>query len=84
MKKLLSAQELIDFLQKKVNELEGTVILQDMVPFDEHFNFKGQDVNTINIGEILDKVYKLGIDRGVVKGKTDICTEIGRLLLKEN
>jgi hypothetical protein len=84
MKKLLSAQELIDFLQKKVNELEGTVILQDMVPFDEYFNFKGQDVNTINIGEILDKVYKLGIDRGVVKGKTDICTEIGRLLLKEN
>jgi hypothetical protein len=31
-----------------------------------------------------DKVYNLGIDRGVVKGKTDICTEIGRLLLKEN
>jgi hypothetical protein len=84
MKKAISAQELIDFLQKKANELEGTVILQDMVPFNEYFDFKAQDINTINIGEILNKVYKLGIDRGVVKGKTDICTEIGRLLLKEN
>ena len=55
-----------------------------MVPFNEYFDFKGQDINTINIGEILNKVYNLGIDRGVVKGKTDICTEIGRLLLKEN
>ena len=83
MKKAISAKELVDFLQKKVNELEGTVILQDLVPFDEYFNFKG-DLNQINVSEVLDKVYKLGIQRGVVKGKTDICTEIGRLLLKEN
>jgi len=72
MKKSLSAQELVAYLDKRSSELEGDVILQQVNPFKGLTNLSQSDA--------LNKMYELGQSRGRLMGQKDILLDIALLL----
>jgi hypothetical protein len=72
MKKMLTAKELIDYLDKKTSELEGDCILQQINKIDSNEN--------LSPAEIINKMYELGYQRGMIFGKRDILVDIGNMM----
>ena len=72
MKKSLSAQELVAYLDKRSSELEGDLILQQVNPFEGLTNLSQSDA--------LNKMYELGQSRGRLMGQKDILLDIALLL----
>ena len=63
MKKQVTMQELVDYLDKKSSEIEGEVILAQMDRVDTTQN--------LNMSEVLNKMYMQGYKRGHIIGKRD-------------
>lgn len=72
MKKQLTAKELIAYLDKKSTELEGDSILQQINKIDSTEN--------LTPAEVLNKMYELGYQRGMIMGKRDILIEIALMI----
>ena len=72
MKKQLTAKELIDYLDKKSSQLEGDSILQQINKIDSTEN--------LSPAEVLNKMYELGYQRGMIMGKRDILIEIALMI----
>ena len=72
MKKQLTAKELIDYLDKKSSQLEGDSILQQINKIDSTEN--------LTPAEVLNKMYELGYQRGMIMGKRDILIEIALMI----
>lgn len=74
MKKSLSAEELVAYLDKKSSQLEGDVIIQQINPFE------GEGLTEISQKDALNKMYELGYQRGVIMGRKEILLDIAQLL----
>lgn len=72
MKKSLSAQELVAYLDKRSSQLEGDVILQQVNPFEGLTNLSQADA--------LNKMYEIGNQRGKLMGQKEILLDIAQLL----
>jgi hypothetical protein len=72
MKKSLSAQELVAYLDKRSSQLEGDVILQQVNPFESLSNLSQADA--------LNKMYEIGQERGKILGRQEILLDIAKLL----
>ena len=72
MKKQLTAKELIAYLDKKSTELEGDSILQQVTRVDTNDN--------LSTADILNKMYELGYQRGMIMGNRDILIEIALMI----
>jgi hypothetical protein len=75
MKQSLSAQELVDYLDKKASQLSGDVILQQVNPFEGIINLSQADA--------LNKMYEIGQERGKLMGRQEILQDIATLLKSE-
>ena len=67
MKKMLTAKELINYLDKKTAELEGTIMIKELYPLEE---------DKITKNEAL----KHGFEIGKLQGQRDVLLEIALLL----
>lgn len=72
MKKSLSAQELVDYLDKKTAQLEGDAILQQINPFE--------GLTEISDKDALNKMFEIGYKRGTIMGQKEILQDIAKLL----
>jgi hypothetical protein len=72
MKKSLSAEEIVAYLDKKSSQLEGDVILQQVNPFE--------GITKLNQADALNKMYELGHHRGKLMGQREILLDIAQLL----
>ena len=72
MKKQLTAKELIDYLDKKSSQLEGDSILQQVTRVDTNDN--------LSTADILNKMYELGYQRGMIMGKKEVLIEIALMI----
>ena len=72
MKQSLSAEELVEYLDKKSSQLEGDVIIQQVNPFE--------DITNLSQADALNKMYELGYQRGVIMGRKEILLDIVQLL----
>jgi len=72
MKKMLTAKEIINYLDKKSSELEGDTILQQVNKIDPNEN--------LSPAEVLNKMYELGYQRGMIMGKKEVLLEIALLV----
>lgn len=72
MKKMLTAKEIINYLDKKSSELEGDSILQQVNRVDTSDNLSTTD--------ILNKMYEFGYQRGMIMGKKEVLIEIALMV----
>ena len=72
MKKQLTAKEIINYLDKKSSELEGDTILQQVNRIDHNAN--------LSTADILNKMYELGYQRGMIMGKKEVLLEIALMV----
>jgi len=72
MKKQLTAKEIINYLDKKSSELEGDSILQQLTRVDTNDN--------LSTADILNKMYELGYQRGMIMGKKEVLIEIALMV----
>jgi hypothetical protein len=72
MKKEVTMQELLDYLEKKSSEIEGEAILAQMNRIDTSTN--------ANMTEVLNKMYELGHSRGHIIGKRDALFDFATFL----
>jgi hypothetical protein len=72
MKKFISADELVAYLDKKTAQLEGDVIIQQLNPFEGLTNLSQADA--------LNKMYEIGFHRGTIIGQKEILIEISQLI----
>ena len=72
MKKQLTAKEIIDYLDKKSSQLEGDSILQQVTRVDTNDN--------LSTADILNKMYELGYQRGMIMGKKEVLIEIALMV----
>lgn len=72
MKREVTMQELLDYLEKKSSEIEGEAILAQMDRIDTTSN--------VNIAEVLNKMYELGCKRGQIIGKRDALFDFASFL----
>jgi hypothetical protein len=72
MKKMLTAKEIINYLDKKSSELEGDTILQQINKIDSSEN--------LSPAEVLNKMYELGYQRGMIMGKKEVLLEIALMV----
>lgn len=75
MKQSLSAQELVDYLDKKASQLAGDVILQQVNPFE--------GISNLSQADALNKMYEIGQERGKLMGRQEILLDIATLLKSE-
>jgi hypothetical protein len=67
MKQMLTAQELVSYLDKKTAELEGTIMIKELYPIDS---------NKVDKKEAFDH----GFEIGKLKGQRDVLMELALLL----
>jgi hypothetical protein len=72
MKKLISADELVSYLDKKTAQLEGDVIIQKINPFE--------GLTELSQADALNKMYEIGYHRGTIMGQKEILIEISQLI----
>jgi hypothetical protein len=72
MKKSLSAEELVAYLDKKSSQLEGDVILQQVNPFE--------GLTELSQADALNRMYEIGYHRGTIMGQKEILLDIAQLL----
>jgi hypothetical protein len=66
MKKMLTAKELISYLDKKTAELEGTIMIKELFPIES--------------SKIDKKSFELGFQIGKLQGQRDVLLELALLL----
>lgn len=67
MKPMLTAEELVSYLDKKTAELEGAIMINELYPVDS---------NKADIQDIFD----CGVKIGKLKGQRDVLMELALLL----
>jgi hypothetical protein len=67
MKQMLTAKELIQYLDKKTAELEGTIMIKELFPIDS---------SKVNKHEAFDH----GVQIGKLQGQRDVLLELALLL----
>jgi hypothetical protein len=67
MKQMLTAKELIHYLDKKTAELEGTIMIKELYPI-------------IQDNVTKDEAFKHGFDIGKLQGQRDVLLELALLL----
>lgn len=72
MKKEVTMQELLDYLEKKSSEIEGEAILAQLDRVDTTQN--------LNMSEVLNKMYEQGYKRGQIIGKKDALFDLATFL----
>jgi hypothetical protein len=72
MKKSLSAEELVAYLDKKSSQLEGDVILQQVNPVE--------GLTELSQADALNRMYEIGFHRGTIMGQKEILLDIALLL----
>jgi hypothetical protein len=75
MKKSLSAEEVVSYLERKTAQLEGDLILQQVNPFEE--------ITELSQADALNKMYEIGQERGKLMGRQEILQDIATLLKSE-
>ena len=69
MKETLTAKEIVDYLDKKSSEIEGTIMIKELYPIDCY-------------GCNKHEAFHLGIDIGKLQGQRDILIDLIKLLNK--
>jgi hypothetical protein len=67
MKQMLTAKELIHYLDKKTAELEGTIMIKELFPIDSSKVDKHE-------------AFEIGLQIGKLKGQRDVLLELALLL----